>query len=329
MKITFNLTTSPNDLERFPDRQSLLSLMEDFDGVELMYYGIDERNIIPADRVIGLHMNCPYAWLDLWNGNEAALIQEYGSLEECVKICGGIGKEAILKPFRENLKIAHEYGADYVVYHVSDCFIEESFTWKYHHTDEEVIAGTCDMLNELFAEEDGSIALLLENLWQPGLTFTRPEMTERLLKNIHYRNIGIMLDTGHLFHTNTKIRTQEEGVAYIHRMLDEHGELCRYIRGVHLNQSLTGEYCERTIADPPKMKEDYGERSFQAFMHAFAADKHEPFTCEGVNGLIQRIGPEYLTFEFITNDSEQHREYLTAQKRALPSFFHLVSPQGS
>lgn len=52
-------------------------------------------------------------------------------------------------------------------------------------------------------------------------------------------------------------------------------------------------------------------------IHAFAVDKHLPFTCEGVDALIKRIGPEYLTFEFITDDNKQHREYLAAQRAAL------------
>lgn len=321
MKVTFNLTTSPDDLDRFPDHAALLSLMEGFDGVELMWFGEDSKNLIPKERVIGLHLNCPYAWLDLWQGNEAALIKEYGSLEECIKACGGLGKETLLDHYRENLKIAKRYGAEYVVFHVSDCFVEESFTWKYHHTDEEVIDGACELLNELFAGEDGSIALLLENLWQPGLSFTRPEMTSRLLEGIHYPNKGIMLDTGHLLHTNTKLRTQEEGIAYIHRLLDAHGPLCSHIRGIHLNQSLTGEFCEQTMANPPKMAPTYAERSFQAFLHAFRVDKHEPFTGEGIDELVSRIDPEYLTFEFITDDNAQHRKYLTLQKQALPSIF--------
>ena len=56
------------------------------------------------------------------------------------------------------------------------------------------------------------------------------------------------------------------------------------------------------------------------FVHAFAVDKHEPFICEGVDALIARIAPEYLTFEFISADSEQHRKYLQAQREALGLF---------
>ncbi len=318
MKITFNLTTSSDDLNRFSDREALLSLMEGFDGVELMCLGDDTRQLIPSDRVIGLHMNCPYTWLDLWNGDESALIAEFGSLETCARMFGGLGRDALLSSLKRDLAYARRYGAEYVVYHAADCFIEESFTRKYHHTDEEVVDGVCEMMNELFSGEDGSIALLLENLWQPGFRFTRPEITERMLSGIHYPNKGIMLDTGHLLHTNTRLQSQEEGVAYIHSLLDAHGPLCGSIRGIHLNQSLTGGYCERVMANPPVMESDYQKRYCQMFEHAFAVDKHLPFTCPGVEQLIERIHPEYLTFEFITENLEQHRKFLAEQKKALP-----------
>jgi len=161
--------------------------------------------------------------------------------------------------------------------------------------------------------------LLMENLWQPGLTFLRPEMTQRLMDGVKYPNKGIMLDTGHLLHTNLKLRTQGEGLAYIHSLLDMHGDLCRYIRGMHLNQSLTGEYMEQTMLNPPDLSGSYADRIGKMFWHAFAVDKHLPFTCEGIDALVERVSPEYLTFEFITADSTQHRQYLDAQRHALKS----------
>lgn len=317
MKLMFNLTTSAEDLDRFPEKEDLLDLMHGFDGVELMQFEEDCRGMISKERVIGLHMGYFPTWFDFWRGNEEALLKEFDSREIWERIYGGKDKEAILNRFRQDLKWAHHYDVEYVVFHVSEATIEESFSWKYQHTDEEVIDAAIELINELLKDEDGKIAFLVENLWQPGLTFTRPEMTRRLLKGIQYPNKGIMLDTGHLLHTNIAIRTQEEGLRYIYSILDEHGELCKYIRGVHLNQSLTGEYCEKTINDPPKLEDTYGERYGKMFWHAFAVDQHLPFTCEGIKELIERISPEYLTFEFITADSDQHREYLKNQKKAL------------
>jgi sugar phosphate isomerase/epimerase len=319
MKIQFNLTTSIEDMKRFDTREDLLDLMNGFDGVELMQFEDDERGIIPKDRVIGLHMGYFPYWIDFWNGNLEAVRKEFDTLEAAYQYYGGSDRSAIINRYRKDLEYAHHWGAEYVVFHVSEATIAETFHLKYRHTDEEMIDATIELLNELFAEEDGSIALLMENLWQPGLTFLRPEMTQRLMDGVKYPNKGIMLDTGHLLHTNLKLRTQEEGLAYIHSLLNMHGDLCRYIRGMHLNQSLTGEYMKQTMLNPPDLSGSYADRIGKMFWHAFAVDKHLPFTCEGVDRLVERISPEYLTFEFITADSAQHRQYLDAQRHALKS----------
>ena len=317
MKTLFNLTTSSEDLDRFADQTELLKLMNGFDGVELMQFEEDEKGMIPKERVIGLHMGYFPCWLDFWNGNEEALLKEFDSKENWEQIYGGTDRNAILERFRKDLEWAHHYDAEYVVFHVSESTIEESFTWDYQHTDEEVIDATIELLNELLRNEEGKLVFLVENLWQPGFSFTRPEMTKRLMEGIKYPNKGIMLDTGHLLHTNTAIRTQEDGLRYIQELLAEHGDLCKYIRGIHLNQSLTGEYCEKIINNPPELGATYRERYGKMFWHAFAVDQHLPFTCKGVSELIQQIAPEYLTFEFITADRFQHKEYLDAQREVL------------
>jgi len=317
MKTTFNLTTSRCDLDRFSDRNALLSLMEGFDGVELMCFEEDERQIIPPERVIGLHMGYFPFWVDCWRGDEAALCREFGSLQRAEQYYGGLGREPILRAFRRDLENARRWGAEYAVLHTSHAAIDETFTLRYRRSHEEVIDALCEVVNELFAEEDGSLLLLLENLWQPGLTFTRPDITRRLWEGIRYPNKGFMLDTGHLLHTDLTLRTQEEGLAYIHRMLDREGDMVSHIRGIHLNQSLTGEYCRKTAEDPPAMESDYDRRCGQMFLHAFAVDQHLPFTCPGVRELVERVKPDYLTFEFITETPEQHRDFLMQQRKAL------------
>ena len=49
----------------------------------------------------------------------------------------------------------------------------------------------------------------------------------------------------------------------------------------------------------------------------FRIDQHKPFTCPGLRALIERVGPEYLTFEFISNDLPQLRRMLHRQQNAL------------
>ena len=317
MKTLFNITTSEDDLQRFNSSSDFLSMLNGFDGVELMYFNEDSKHIIPKDKVYGLHMHFFPFWIDFWKGNVDALNKEFDNRQTWESYYGGTNRKTLIQRFKKDLEYAHLYGVEYVVFHISEASIEESFTRKYTHSDEEVIDAVSELLNELFEDEDGSIALLMENLWLPGLTFTRPEITKRLLEKVHYANKGIMLDTGHLLHMDTSIHSQEVGVAFIHQMLDKHGELCKYIRGIHLNQSLTGSYCEEMINHPPQMGKTYAERYNQMFFHAFAVDKHEPFTCVGVKELVKRIAPEYLTFEFITMDNKEHRSYLIQQLRAL------------
>lgn len=317
MKTQFNLTTSACDLDRFESREALEALMDGFDGVELMCFEDDTRQIVPPARVTGLHMNCLTYWLDFWRGDRAACLRELDSMENVRILYGGETPEAILAHYRRDLENAKKYGAEYVVFHVCDAGAMETLAGQYHHTHAEVIDATCELLNALFDGMTDGPALLLENLWHPGLTMTDPELTARLLEGVRYENKGIMLDTGHLMHTEPSLRTQEQALEYIHAQLDRHGALCSAIRGIHLNQSLTGAYMCRVAKKPPAPAPDWAGRSYQLFEYIFQVDLHRPFTHPGVRELIARIAPEYLTFEFISNDLRQHRRMLHRQQTAL------------
>ena len=319
MKTLINLTTSTYDLDRFPSREVLLSFLEEFgmDGVELLVCDPDLRELVPQSCVVGQHMLYYPYWLDFYRGDEAALLREFGSLDECEAIYGGSTKQALVERVRADFANAAYYGAEYVVFHVSDAGIREAMRGEYRHSSAEVIDATCELLGEALSGAEHRPLLLLENLWQPGLTLTDPAMTRRLLEGVPYENAGLMLDTGHLFHTNERIATQEEGLAYLHAMLDRHGALTERIYGIHLHQSITGEYARSVREHPPVLGATYSERAWQMFEYAFAVDRHEPFTCAGVRGLIDRISPDYLTCELITDQLDQHRSLLAEQKRAL------------
>jgi len=319
MKTLMNLTTSTYDLDRFPNREALLSFLSEFalDGVELLVCDQDPRGIVPASCVVGQHMLYYPYWLDFYRGDEAALLREFGSLDECEAVYGGSTKQALVDRVRADFANAERYGAEYVVFHVSDAGIGEAMRGVFRHTSAEVIDATCELLGDALSGARYRPLLLLENLWQPGLTLTDPAMTRRLLEGVPYENVGLMLDTGHLFHTNESIQTQEEGLSYINAMLDRHGAWTERIRGVHLHQSITGEYARSMRTNPPVLKQTYSEGAWQMFEYAFAVDRHQPFICAGVRDLIERISPDYLTYELVTQDLVQHRSLLTRQLRAL------------
>ena len=317
MLLSFNMTTSSEDTERFQTQEDVRALMRGFDGLELMWFGDDD--LITPDMVSGVHLNCKGTWYDFWTGNEQALLREFDDLQTVERVFGSLDPHALVDHYKHNLEIAHRYDAAYVVFHVTESTIEETLTFRYRHTDAEIIDAVCDLLNEVFAEEDGSIALMLENLWYPGLNLLDPEMTRRLFDGVKYENKGIMFDTGHLLHTDFSLRTQEEGLAYINRRIDEHEQagLLPLFRGMHLQQSLTGQYCQKLVDNPPTLGATYGERSWELFTHVFEIDQHRPFTCPGVADMLARLPLEFLTWEFITSDLEQLQGFLAEQRAAL------------
>ena len=318
MKRTFNLTTYSEDLDRYRDRNELLAALDGFDGVELMHCGEDSRSIVPRDKIVGVHL-CffPY-WYDFYTGDLQECSRQMGGMDNVRALYGGDGPEALISAFRRDIDQVRAEGAEYVVFHVSDSADEELFTLRYRHTSREVAAAAVGLLNDLFPEPDGDLILLMENLWHPGLTLTEPDVTRQLLTGVRYKNKGIMLDTGHLMHTDLSLRTQEEALAYIRRRLEEQGEAVRKaVRGIHLNQSLTGKYMARIAADPPRLSSDPEKRMEQVYTHAFACDRHLPFTCPGVRAFIEWIDPEYLTFEFISRSRAEHQAMLREQLAAL------------
>ena len=307
MKTMINMTTSIYDIERYRDLAHLREFYRGFgcDGYELMRCPPPSSDILPKEDVVGVHLAYFTSWIDFWLGDEEALIEEYGS------------RERIVEFVRSELEFAAGKEAEYVVFHAGDSVSREVFTYRFRHTDEEVVDAVAEIVNLALEGTDYSFWFLVENLPWPGMRFTRPEITKRLLERIRYEKKGIMLDTGHLMCTNPDITSEEEGIAYIRRCLDAHGPLCRYIKGVHLHRSLSGAYVKGILADPPKLPEDYDERIGMAYMHVFQIDQHRPFSCKKVRELIRQINPEYLTHEFVTSDLAQHEEYLRVQVEAL------------
>ena len=318
MKRTFNLTTYTDDLDRYRDRDDLISALDGFDGVELMHCGPDVRGVVPSEKIVGVHLIFFPYWYDFYTGDMACCVRSLGSSEAVRALYGGDAPDALIEAYRRDIARARAEGAEYVVFHVSDCADEELFTLRYRHTSQEVVTASVALLNQLFPEPDGDLILLLENLWHPGLTLTEPEVTHQLLSGVRYRNKGIMLDTGHLMHTDLALRTQEEALLYLRRCIEEEGEEVRKaIRGVHLHQSLTGEYMAAVAADPPMLSTDPAKRMEQVYTHAFACDQHRPFTCPGVREFIDWIDPEYLTFEFISRSRAEQEAMLKEQLASL------------
>lgn len=307
-----NLVNYDSELERFKDKEDLIQFYSKYgiNGIELQkVQGLQEK-YLHQDMIIGIHLPFFSTWVDFYKGDMDKVLKEYGSMEVVEQIYGGTEKSAIIKVYREQLEYAHRIGAKYVVFHICDVSIEESFTGRFMHSDEEVIDVSCKLINELLNGKDYQFDFLMENLWWPGLNFKNPSMTKRLLDGVHYKKKGIMLDTGHLMHTNEDLKTLEEALEYIKAVVNELGPLKEYIKGIHLHQSLTGERAKSMRDSKTELKQDYWERMSQVYEYIFQLDEHKPFVCEGIKEFIEEMNPQYLTYEFITRDREEHEAYL-------------------
>ena len=162
MKTQFNITSMKWDLERYTSVEDFTTALEGFDGVELMDYGDDISPIIPEEKVIGIHMRCPYHWLDFWKGDMERCIREYGSEKQVYENFGGTDRQALVDAFLQDWNRALLHQAEYAVYHISDVTCMECLTGEYAHTDEEVIDAACELINQALPATAEDPWLLLE-----------------------------------------------------------------------------------------------------------------------------------------------------------------------
>ena len=299
MKFQMNFTTSYDDVIRFTSAEELHRFYTEHgcNGLELMplpystaeapevYLPPKKCPLIVPGMVTGIHCCCVGDWVNR-------------------------DRKELLRHYWKDLDYAMRVGAEYVVFHVVQVDDEEGFTYERKRTDREVIDAAAAFINELLDGQNYSFWFLMENLWWPGLTFLKPEDTRALISQVHYEKKGFMLDTGHYLHTDLDLRTQEEAVEALHRMLDQQKDMIPYIKGIHLQQSLTGDYVKKWLQTPHELPEDPTERFCKVYEHIFRIDKHEPFTAAGVKGLVERIAPLYVTYEYITRSREELAEYL-------------------
>lgn len=319
MKKIMNITTYEEDLSRFADRDDLVRFYRGhgLDGLEILESGEDVRGIITPGDVVGVHLKYYSAWMDLWTGDRKRLMDEFGSVEVCRQVYGGDSRRALVEAYEKNVAFAASVEPEYMVFHVSECTMEESMYRTYHYSDEEVADAAAELINQFAPKISGEPWLLLENLWYSGMNMQRPEIVRRLMEKVNYPKVGVMLDIGHLLHTNMEIKGIDEGVDYIHSILDRYDDLS-FIKGVHLHQSLSGAYAKERQASWKKVEGGYWDQMWEVMGHIFRIDTHKPFQSPRVWELLDRLpGLEYLVLEQISSGREEHDRQLREQMEVL------------
>lgn len=285
-------------------------------GIEWIWGGEPVRRSVPQNITTGYHLTFFNDWLDYYRGNTQALKKRFGDdWQECYR---GRGAEDLIRRYRRDLERAIRLRAQYTVFHASDVSIEETYTYRWNHTDRQVVEAVAEVVNQVYGSEDLGVSLLLENLWWPGFRFTNPKLTEELLSRIRYPRKGIMLDTGHLMNTNWGLKTQEEGVEYILKQYRAHGSLGAYVKGLHLHQSLSGQFASKHSGSlPPNLPRNYIEKFCFSYEYIQKIDTHRPFVSEAVKRLTEEIEPVWLVHELSSKSPQDMIRDVNIQRRAL------------
>lgn len=275
-----------------------------FDGVELIKFS-ENSNLEIKDYIKGYHLRFFPMWIDLYLDRKDILREEIDSLEKYMYLCGGETKDEMLRFYENELELAHKLEVEYVVLHVCNIRLSETYTYNFEYTDEEILYYVSEIINRIMKSKY-KFKLLLENLWWPGLKLTSKSEIKFLLKNIEYKNLGFMLDTGHMLNTNLKLENSDEAISYIKSTIENLGDYKKYINGMHLNYSLSGKYIKNVLENKNEKEPIY--------KHIGKIDYHDPFEHKEIKEVIEGLPIDYLIYELIGKDDKEFEEKIKRQE---------------
>lgn len=293
------------------------------DAIELILYGDYDLMEIPSGLVKGLHMRYWPYWLDFWYKDDEALKRNLREEKNIEHYYGFKDRKGMVDYYKSELKAAKELGCEYMVFHVSHASFEEIFTKKFRYSDEEVLKASSELINMIFEDEDCDIEILFENLWWPGLNFMNPKLTKEFFESIKYKNKGFMLDLSHLMICNTNLKNLKEASDYIIDTVNELGEMKEYIKGVHINKSLSGEYmkkCHLKRGKEAEEIEDFGELFSHMISHISKIDMHLPYDDESIKDILKAVKPKYKVYELLTKDLKELEKNIQIQNKMIGNF---------
>ena len=314
MKKLLNISDFPSDDEN-------LKMMEkyqkkyNFDGFEIIKFDLEKDSSKLKDKIVGYHMRFFPMWMDIYLEKYDMIKEKFPDKMDRFYWCGGDSKEEVIAYYKKDLQRAKELGAEYVVFHA--CYVDDdgSLTYQFPYTDEEILESVASLMNDLFRDEDFQFTLLLENLWWAGLKLNSKSEMELLLEKIEYKNTRFILDTSHMLNTNLTLKNLDEGIDYIIENIDKMEELKKYIYGVHLSWSLSGEYVSKMIEKHRKSQEERERAKKKIYEYVGQIDYHYPFEDNRIMKVLNKLSLKWLVYEFLYYNDEELEEKVVKQEK--------------
>ena len=283
-----------------------------FDAFELIKF-FDGDNSSLKKYIKGYHMRFFPSWMELYLEDFNSLYEELKDEKYFKSLCGGHSKKELIEYYKKELKIAQELEVEYVVFHACNVKVTEAMTYDFKYSDRKVLNAVILIINEIFEDGEYDFKLLFENLWWSGLRLTNKEEVKYLLNGVKYKNVGFILDTGHMINNNRDIKNSKEGIEYIVKNIDNIGEYKNLIYGMHLNYSLSGGYVKKSIKENKEKNLSIEEIMENVYQHVGAIDYHDPFEDKEIIKVINSLPIKYLVFELIGNTREELEDKIQRQ----------------
>ncbi len=313
VKKLLSLSDDPYSLARFggkPENARAALAGNGFDGIELMRW--HDPQPLPGVPVVGRHMPYWPFWLDFRRGDKQALLRQFGSNDNVRQYYSAVSWEEFVQQRRAELRDAATMGAQYAVFHVSHVELEHCYTHAYTYSDEKIVRAFIEFINEAADELDSGMALLFENHWYPGLKLTDRTLAEALMRDVRYPHKGFVLDISHMMLAEGT-STEAEAVDAILRNIENLGDMAAYIHTVHLNSAAGAQPLDVVY----HAEADFETRLMEAFRYVGGMDPHKPFLHEGINRVLQAVGPEFLVYELSFKTRKELKNIVNAQDGAL------------
>lgn len=321
MKELANISVYPFDTEPFGGSwKNVLDFHRSMglDGLEVLT-SFDGTGDVPPEVVTAVHLPFWMDWMPLWL--EEQLNEEFLTREEQTYFRGGTSREELMGNVVRYVRDAATLDPSYAVFHLCNTTVEEVLTGRQGNGTRAVLKATAELMNGVAASFPGGeppVRLFFENLWWEGLTFLDGADADYFASSLSFTNWAFLLDTGHLLNTTTRCRNEDEAADYILEVMGRlPGNIRERIEGVHLSLSLSGDLRESPDWYDEVRDEDFAARLDRAWVKMSMTDQHRPFRSSACLRIIEALGPNYLTHEFLSRTPEERRSKILTQRRAM------------
>lgn len=283
------------------------------DGIEQYVYELNRISKPYINQTVGVHLRYWPYWMDFWLDKNERMNKYFQDIKlKTEYFAGAKNTEEWISVIKANIHAALQAQPEYLVWHVAEATCEEAFTFKFNYSDREVLKAASDVFNAVADEIPDNIIVLFENLWWPGLKLINPYDVNYFFNRIKHKNIGIMLDTGHLMNTDNNLSDEDTAIDYVCSVIRNLGDQSTLIKGVHLSCSLSGAY-QKTFPKSMPKDCDYSK----IWKHITSIDQHKPFTTKEVQRILSCISPDYIVHELAYNDLDDMIDKVEMQLRQI------------